>query len=267
MQFSAADTLQTHSTMHLAATQVERFRNNPHVLFTESVALHLSRMIRLAAYILPTLQEEFKDHPEAKNLEQDLLLTAFFHDDDEIIAEYDELTFNKNHNANDEQEIANFKKAHQLLPAETLPYLTNYFEQFRHKTTLAAKIAKVLDNLTGNQFAIEHQIGMINPDYALVCIEYVEKVRGVSQTTDALIDAQIEQIKTLRQELQTNHDLLSHLAYALKDNGHGHHSDILNNMIKLLRVDIDEYEINRDHIYTPVWEYDIDSPVPLHEED
>jgi 5'-deoxynucleotidase YfbR-like HD superfamily hydrolase len=265
MNANAKATLDLTSKLHLSAERVKRFHNNPHVLDGDSIASHLSRICRLAAYILPTLLDEFKEHAEEKNLREGLLLMCLFHDDDEIIAGKDEITFTKQHNVHDDHEIAAFKQAHQELGTLTADILSNYFEQFRHKSTLTAKIAKVLDNLVGNQVAIEHKIGMVNPDYALICIEYVEKVKGVSQTTDALIDQQIEEIRQLRRELQQSSELLSHLAYTLKERGYGHHDDIFNNMTKLLRVDIDQYELNPDNVYIPVWEYDIDSPLSLEE--
>ena len=53
---------------------------------------------------------------------------------------------------------------------------------------------------------IEQKIGLINPDQARFAIEYAEKVRGVSCATDALVDAQVNQIVDWREKAKIDLD-------------------------------------------------------------
>jgi hypothetical protein len=58
---------------------------------------------------------------------------------------------------------------------------------------------------------VEQKVGLINPDEALFALEYVRSVRGVSKTTDALVDAQIRQIIDGREALRTDPKLECYL--------------------------------------------------------
>ncbi|MCA9389962.1 HD domain-containing protein [candidate division WWE3 bacterium] len=263
---SAQKTLQIVSRFQNNALSTLRYEENPHVLDKESVAAHLSRMFRLAGYITPQLKEEFANHKESATLIEDLFFNILFHDDDEIVSGKDISTFNKTHNAHDDEEIAAIMEALASLETDQIALEKKYVMAFREKKTLASQIAKVLDNLTGNQVAIEQLIGMIHPDYVLLCIDYIEKQKGISQTTDVLIEEQIQRIKVVRKGLQDDAKHVSEIAYDLKTRGIGKHDIIWNNMQKLLKVDIQTYIPDKSKVYFPVWEYDIDSPIPLEDE-
>lgn len=201
--FNAKAVLEFLSDFQNKAQNIKRYEGNPYVE-GDSIAEHLSRIARLVLYIAPQLKKEF---PDEKDLIEDILATVLIHDDDEIIDGFDIPTAFKNHNSKDDEEIILFKNNLELLGRDTQDYLAGYFSSFRKKDTLVAKIAKVLDNIVGNQLVIEQRKGLINPHQARFAIEYIEKVRGISAITDTLISAQIEQIISLRRELLESRDI------------------------------------------------------------
>lgn len=205
--FSPERVLEHVSSFQLPAQRIRRYEGNPYVQ-GDSIAEHIARAVRMLIYVAPQLKKEFPAEP---SLIEDTLVALIVHDDDEIIDGYDIPTSEKVHNANDEEEIGKFTAAVADLGEESATFVIHAFSAFRRKSTLAARIAKVLDNITGNQLVIEQKVGLVNPDQARFGLEYLEKVKGVSRTTDALIDAQITQIITIRESLRHSPEFLTHL--------------------------------------------------------
>jgi 5'-deoxynucleotidase YfbR-like HD superfamily hydrolase len=200
------------------AQQIFRYDKNPFVV-GDSIAEHLARVLRLLTYITPNLLVEF---PEEPSLVQKVFSCLVVHDDDEIIEGFDVPTAIKVHNEQDGEEIRKFSEAVSALPGLSREFLINRFSSFRKRDTLASRIAKALDNIAGNQLVIE-QGGLVNPDSARFCIEYAMKVKGVSKTTDALADAQIEQIIEWRK-----------------------------NAKRLLEIDVETHTLDKSKVYTPI---------------
>jgi 5'-deoxynucleotidase YfbR-like HD superfamily hydrolase len=191
------------SSFQNKAESIKRFVGNPYVE-GDNIAEHLSRLARLLICVAPDLKEEF---PNDTNLIENIMVTLLVHDDDEVIDGFDIPTAMKDHNIKDGEEISKFDYSVSTLSDKTKKYFSDAFKSFRQKETLAAKIAKALDNLAGNQLVIEQKIGLINPDQARFAIEYAEKVRGVSKTTDMLVDAQISQIVEYRENMKSDLNL------------------------------------------------------------
>lgn len=193
----ALETLLYVSRFQNAAQAIERFDGNPYVK-GDNIAEHLARLAKLLICIAPKLHYEFPDYPL---LFEQAMTALLVHDDDEVIDGFDIPTALKEHNVKDDEEIEKFKLSVADLSGLSQEHLISAFSSFRKKDSLAAAIAKALDNIAGNQLVIEQEIGLINPDQAKFAIEYVEKVRGISPSIDALIEAQIGQIISGRQEL------------------------------------------------------------------
>jgi len=248
MKKSEATTiLEIVSQFQNKAEHIKRYDGNPYV-DGDSVAGHLSRLIRLFSYISSYIQKEF---PLEDGLVEQIFVILLIHDDDEILEGFDIPTANKIHNSNDEAEIHTFEKAIALLPEESKTNISEAFRTFRKKDSLAAKIAKALDNIAGNQLVVEQRLGLINPDQAKFAIEYVEKVKGVSKIIDMLIDAQITQIIEIRQQLLSNShevsDLLDSVAKTQKAK-----SDIFEKAIRLLKIDILSHTLDKTNINLPL---------------
>lgn len=225
----------------IEAQKIMRYEKNPFV-DGDSIAEHLARAARLLVYITPDLKQEFPDQP---GLVEEIFSRLMVHDDDEINAGFDISTAVKVHNENDGEEIEQFTKAVSGLPAHIREFLIECFSSFRKRDTLAAKIAKALDNITGNQLVIEQGIGLINPDSARFCIEYAEKVRGISKTIDALVDAQIQQIIELRVEFLNNKTWLEGIKDSLGL------SDI-EKLEELLTIDMTTHVLDKSKVYVPI---------------
>lgn len=229
--FNAKAVLEFLSDFQNKAQNIKRYEGNPYVE-GDSIAEHLSRIARLVLYIAPQLKKEF---PDDTYLIENILVTVLIHDDDEIIDGFDIPTAIKNHNSKDDEEIFSFKNNLNTLDKYTQDYLVTYFGSFRKKDTRAAKIAKVLDNIVGNQLVVEQRRGLINPHQAKFAIEYIEKVKGISNTTDNLIFAQIEQIISLRKEMSE----LQNLSEKEKN---------------LLNIDILNFSLEKEKINIPIEE-------------
>jgi 5'-deoxynucleotidase YfbR-like HD superfamily hydrolase len=221
------------SGFQIKAQNIRRYEGNPYVS-GDNIAEHLLRLARLCISIGPDLKKEFPDDPQ---IIENLLVTLLVHDDDEVIDGFDIPTSMKIHNAKDQEEIERFNHSISSLNDETKKYLGDAFGSFRRKDTLVAKIAKALDNIAGNQLVIEQKIGLINPDQARFAIEYVEKVRGVSKTTDSLINAQIQQIIEFREYMLDNPDELKRLPEKTKE---------------LLKIDVMKHVLDRSKINVPL---------------
>ncbi len=218
------------SEFQTKAQNIKRFEGNPYVN-GDNIAEHLSRLARLLISIAPQLKAEF---PNEHDLIEKVLVTLLVHDDDEVIEGFDIPTAMKTHNAKDEDEIAKFEQSVSSLGNTGKEYLVPLFTSFRKKDTLAAKIAKALDNIAGNQLVVEQEVGLINPDQARFAIDYAEKVRGISNTTDALVDAQISQIVEYRKRALNN-------LKALPDNAE-----------RLLKIDILDHILDKSKINLPL---------------
>lgn len=217
------------SSFQIKAQNIRRYEGNPYVS-GDNIAEHLLRLARLCISIGQDLKKEFPNDPQ---IIENLLVTLLVHDDDEVIDGFDIPTSMKTHNAKDQEEIERFNQSISSLNDETKKYLGNAFGSFRRKDTFVAKIAKVLDNIAGNQLVIEQKVGLINPDQARFAIEYVEKVRGVSKTTDGLINAQIQQIIEYREYAVGNPGELKGLPEKSKE---------------LLKIDITKHILDKSKI-------------------
>lgn len=206
------------ANFQVKAQTIKRYDKNPFVV-GDNIAEHLARAARLLVYITPNLQQEFPGEP---GLVEEVFSCLLVHDDDEIIVGFDIPTGIKNHNANDGEEIKQFSEAVSGLPEPVKEFLISRFSSFRNKDGLAAKIAKALDNITGNQLVIE-QGGLVNPDSARFCIEYAEKVKGVSKTIDALVEAQVQQVIGWRKKAK-----------------------------ELLEIDVATHTLDKSKMYTPI---------------
>lgn len=218
------------SEFQTKAQNIKRYDGNPYVN-GDNIAEHLSRLARLLISIAPQLKVEF---PDEQNLIEEVLVTLIIHDDDEVIDGFDIPTALKVHNVKDEEEIKKFKQSISSLGEGGKDYLVPLFTSFRKKDFLAAKIAKALDNIAGNQLVIEQEIGLVNPDQARFAIEYVKKVEGISKTIDLLIKAQIEQVVEYRKQA-----LIS-----LKD--------LPNNAERLLKINVLNHILDKTKINLPL---------------
>lgn len=254
---TAQTTLQYVSQMSLGGKQTKRFLGNPHISSTakDNVLEHIGRIARLAMTILPLLQDEFHDNAEILNTLSQLLPIVIVHDDEEILQKADEPTFTKAHDRNNDQEIALIDRHTASLAPQQHQAIITSFISFRERKTLVGKIAKVLDNLVGNQIAIEEKIGLIQPDYAIACIEYVKKFLGtVCHTTDTLIQAQIDEILTIRAQMQIDGSIARY-AKTWTGEGKGTEEDLTRKVTQQLSVDLKQHQFQQSRAYIPVWEY------------
>ena len=235
---------------------VERYVGNPYVK-GDHVAEHSARITRLAVYCMPFLLIEFANHPDREHLAEDIYVTVLTHDDDEIVDGFDIRTSIKEHNAKDGQEVINLSKKLSILDEVQQKYVLEKFSSFRNKNTLAAKIAKAFDNISGNQLVVEQKIGMVAPDSAKFAIQYLEKVRGTSQTTDMLIDAQINKILAYRKMASSDEkELIFLVDRAGEQEGSSLSKNDLRDLIKkLLEIDVSAYQLNKEQIDTPIYGY------------
>lgn len=226
------------SNFQIKAQNIKRYEGNPYVN-GDNIAEHLSRVMRLLVCLTPELKKEF---PDNKHLIEETMVCLLVHDDDEIIDGFDIPSPIKNHNVKDEEEIEKFKKSILELPKDGRDILVSAFSSFRRKDSLAAKIAKVLDNITGNQLVIEQKTGLISPNQARFSIEYAEKVRGISKTTDLIVDAQIDQIIKFREHLKSNPNELNNLV----------EPSLIQKAKDLLEIDMLSYQLDKDKIFAPL---------------
>lgn len=225
------------------AQKVKRYEKNPFVV-GDNVAEHLARAQRLLVYITPDLKKEF---PDQKALIEETFVCITLHDDDEILVGFDIPTAIKVHDENNNVEIESFTDAVSVLPFETKDFLISAFSSFRNKSSLPAKIAKALDNITGNQLVVEQKIGLINPDLARFCIEYTQKVTGISKTIDLLVSAQIEQIVEFRNFLKNNELEIEQMIKILGQNNS-------EKIRKLIKIDVMSHELDKSKVYTEIEE-------------
>lgn len=170
MPFSQADALRTLeyvSNMSQQGALVKRYLLNPHVTRKDSVHEHIARITRLATAVLPILRLEFADQPEILEALNHLQTIVSIHDDEEIIAKIEIATFAKQHDKDNAGEIALVSQHVSTLTPAQRDYLVKYFSAFRQRKSqtgaikMLADIAKVLDNIVGNQLAIEERTGLI----------------------------------------------------------------------------------------------------------
>ena len=236
-----------------------RYEGSKHVR-GDSVTTHIGTLNMLAALIYPLLLDEFNSSPEKlENIKRKLFVMLSFHDNDEIIAGADIPTIDKVHNADDLDEKDLFRSSLLGLDSRQINFLCDCFSEFRVKSfsdrTLVSKIAKSLDNIAGNMRVIEQKIGVINPDYAAFCIDYVYKCLGTCETVDNLINAQIQQILRLRDSLN-NEETLSKIAGELNISTISI-GDLVARLQKLLLVDIsDNFTYSKAKAKLGVWEID-----------
>lgn len=251
---NAEGILKTTSVFQIRAQEIFRYEGNPYVK-GDSIAEHLARCFRIAGYIMPYLIKEFKN----PRLEAEIYSSILFHDDDEIVDGFDIVTSKKAHGAKDREEIENLEVALIDLSPTCRRYVITAFSNFRKRRKLASKIAKVIDNLAGNQLVYEQKLGIVAPDSVKFAIWYVnnEKIRGISKTTDALLDAQTEMFLKYRNFAKDNRKEIKQLAMIAKQSKDCDMTAAgLEKIIKrLLSIDIQKYKLNHEDINKPIWEY------------
>lgn len=223
--------------------KVMRYKKNPFVE-GDSVVEHLARVARLLVYISPDLQKEF---PDQTTLIQEIFMCLIIHDDEEIIDGFDESTVTKVHDADNDSEIKKFSSNISTLSTHTQEVLVDAFSSFRYKSSLPAKIAKAIDNITGNQLVIEQKVGLINPDSARFCIEYAQKVTGTSKVIDTLVQAQIQQVLEGREKLKADKQEILRISEASGLSG-------TSKIEELLGVDVMTHVLDKNKVYTPIAE-------------
>lgn len=223
------------------AEKILRYEKNPFVE-GDSIAEHLARVARLLTYITSGLKDEFPDQP---SLVGDVFVCLMVHDDEEIIDGFDIPTAIKNHDVKNDEEISAFANAVSGLSEDRRNFLISTFSSFRNKSSLAAKIAKAIDNITGNQLVIEQRIGMVNPDSARFCIEYAQRVLGASKVVDTLITAQIQQVVGGREKLKSDEQEIQRISRisSLPDTS---------KVRELLDIDVMTHVLDKSKVYTPL---------------
>ncbi len=115
---------------------------------------------------------------------------------------------------------------------------------------------KTID-IAGNQLVLEQKLGIIAPDSAKFTIEYAQKTKGVSKTTDLIIDAQIKKVIDYRLFVKNNEteiDLL--VEKSLQQEGCQLSKSDLKALIKrLLDIEILSYQLEQDKIDYKIWQY------------
>lgn len=238
-QSEATNILEFVSNFQTKAQTIKRYEGNPYVN-GDNIAEHLSRVARLLICISSDLKKEFPNEP---SLIEETLMCLLIHDDDEVIDGFDIPAPIKSHNIKDEEEIEKFKEHVNKLTMETKNLIIPIFSSFRRKDTLFAKIAKVIDNISGNQLVIEQKIGLISPDQAKFAIEYAQKVKGVSKTTDYLVEAQIAQIIEYRNYLTSHPDELSKIEGV---------SEYIEKAKELLKIDVLLHPLDKNKVFIPL---------------
>ncbi len=240
----------------MGAEKVYRFVGDPYV-DGDNIAEHTARAVRLAIYAMPFILEEFAGHPDIEHLASDIYATILTHDDEEIAQGFDIISVNKNHNSRDQEEIDSVNEKMKNLPVSSREYVIKLFSSFRRKDTLAAKIAKAFDNITGNQLVLEQKLGLVTPDSVKFAFFFVEKVKGMSKTTDLLVETQIKKILDYREFAKKDDAELEILTdKALAQEGCNlSRSDLKNLIKKLLDVDILSHELDKSKVTINIWQY------------
>lgn len=252
----ALSILETTSDFQLGAEKVERFVGCPYV-DGDNVALHTARSVRIAIYAMPFILKEFSNHPDIENLAENIYATTLIHDDEEIAQGFDIISPLKNHNADVEGEIDLVKDRMKNLPAASSTYAIERFSSFRKRDALYSKISKAIENLASNQLVIEQKLGLVTPDSVKFAIDFVDKFKGFSNTTDIFIDAQITQMTDYRSFAKNSENEIDFLVdKSLTQEGCKLSKDDLKILIKkLLEVDMSSHELDKSKIQFNIWQY------------
>lgn len=252
----ALSILEATSDFQLGAEKVERFVGCPYV-DGDNVALHTARSVRMAIYAMPFILKEFSDHSDIGNLAENIFATILIHDDEEIAQGFDIISPLKNHNADIQEEIDLVKNKMKNLPIASSAYVIKLFSSFRKRDTLYSKISKVIENLASNQLVIEQKLGLVTPDSTKFAIDFVDKFRGTSKTTDLLVGAQITQIIDYRNFAKDNENEIDLLIdKSFKQEGCKLSKDDLKILIKkLLEIDMSSHQLDRSKVQFNVWQY------------
>lgn len=259
----ALQTLQYVSDMSVQGDTVMRYLGNPHVTRKDSVNEHIARITRFATIIRPLLKAEFAHDPVMLEELNHLQTVVCVHDDEEILQRADIATFAKQHDVDNDKEIALIRAHLRSLTAAERDYVIRYFTFFRKRKELEgapkklADIAKVLDNLVGNQLAIEERVGLIQPDYAICCLEYIRPYAGqVCKTIDSFIQAQLKQIWDIRASMHTD-GTIGRLATLWAGEQKDTHDALIVRIRAQLAVNLNTHTFDKARCYVPVWEYQI----------
>ena len=230
----------------------------PHIS-GDTVAEHLARCLRLAAYLMPFLQAELGHLPGHELFGELLYTTLLFHDDDEIVAGHDIPSPLKQHNSKDEQEIEDLRRSLGVLTPTQQQYALKPFAEFRARQTVIAGVAKVIDRVTANQLIIEQKLCLVAPDSAKYALEYIRDPLVVhkSKTTDVLLEAQTRQIVDERNKIKNDEAFIVETARSISnDQRCSKTADQMTETIKrLLVIDLDSYSYHQEDIMKPLWEY------------
>lgn len=134
-------------------------------------------------------------------------------------------------------------------------YVIKNFGDFKKRKGTVALVAKVIDRITGTQLSIEQGYGVMQPDAAKFSIEYISAFKGGSKTTDTLIQAQIQLIHDLRKEYTTDIRRVEKMAKQLKERCAKSEKELESIILKLAKIDLEEYNYDRSRVYKPIWDY------------
>ncbi|MBP7057608.1 hypothetical protein KBB08_03935 [Candidatus Gracilibacteria bacterium] len=259
----AHNTLKYVSQMSVRGSLVMRYLLNPHVTRKDSVHEHIARIVRFATILLPVLRHAFRDDDAVLSELNHLQTIVSCHDDEEILAMEDIATFVKAHGAADADEVAKVRANLASVTEAEREYLVEKFALFRQRKTLSgaprmvADIAKVLDNLVGNQLAIEDKVGMIHPDYVIACLRYVQDYEGkVCDVIDQLISAQVREILAVR-AAYNDEGQIEALVGQWVGEGKGVQEALVRKVRQQLAVDVTTHVFDNTRSYVPVWEYQV----------
>ncbi len=259
----ASQTLQYVSDMSVQGRTIIRYLGNPHVTRKDSVHEHIARITRFATIILPLLRAEFAHDPAMLEELNHLQTMVCVHDDEEILQRADIATFAKQHDSNNDKEIALIRAHLGSLTATEREYVLKYFILFRKRKELEgapkklADIAKVLDNLVGNQLAIEDQVGLIQPDYTICCLDYIRPYEGqVCKTMDVFIQAQLKQMLAMRESMRTD-GTIGRLATLWAGEQKNTYDTLIVRIRDQLAVNLDTHTFDKTRCHVPVWKYQI----------
>ncbi len=240
------DILRVSSSLQVWAQKSRRFVGNPHV-DGDTVAEHVDRMTRIAVMTLPALWKEF---PDKKDELCPLVPMIVVHEMGEMSVHGDVAAFIKDYGAIESRELQTVKSYTERLPKDSGEFILQLYNEHEDQHSLVAKLTKAFDRLATTAPVIEQKIGVIQPDYAKLSVEYVQKQLGVSNTTDKLIKAQINRILRLRKKWRTREELIR-LAETFADTW-GTPEELFNIFKLMLSIDLKNYTANRERAYIPI---------------
>jgi hypothetical protein len=244
--------LQLANLLNNKARKVVRYVQNPHVT-GDNIAEHLAFGYRYIIYLSPKLRREFSN---SKDFIFRLLNSFLVHDNDEILQEEDISTFKQDHNADNMSVINRQKKLYSDYGIDCAKTNIDFFEAYKAKSDLIAKITKAIDAIIGTEFAVEQKIGMINPFYYIMCQNYLNQHLGVSKVIDEEIKKLNNRMDDMRENFITDRHYSDFLDEFLKA-GFQNEKAVKSFVKKLLDYQPKESEVTSELAYTTVWEIEL----------